>query len=107
MLRRHEPDHPLLAEAYAEATLRFLDLPRALDFLDQVARLPWDLRELNRVSPFAFGIYVSKIKETMALEDPETTIERLYHEMYGTLTGAAALPVAVAGADGIAEIPAP
>jgi ATP-dependent Lhr-like helicase len=26
---------------------------------------------------------VSKLKETMTLEDPETTIERLYHEMYG------------------------
>jgi ATP-dependent Lhr-like helicase len=35
------------------------------------------------VSPFSFGIFVSKLKETMTLEDPETTIERLYHEMYG------------------------
>ncbi|QYM80131.1 DEAD/DEAH box helicase [Horticoccus luteus] len=87
VLRRHEPDHPLLREAYAEATLRFLDLPRALAFLDHLASLPWDLRELDRVSPFSFGIYVSKIKETMTLEDPETTIERLYHEMYGQPPG--------------------
>jgi ATP-dependent Lhr-like helicase len=83
VLRKHEPDHPLLVEAYAEATLRFLDLPRALDFFHQVHALPWDVREIPRVSPFSFGIYVSKIKETMTLEDPETTIERLYHEMYG------------------------
>ena len=87
VLRRHEPDHPLLVEAYAEATLRFLDLPRALAFLDEVAALPWDVREVDRVSPFSFGIYVSKIKETMMLEDPETTIERLYHEMYGSSAG--------------------
>ena len=86
VLRRHEPDHPLLAEAYAEATLRFLDLPRALAFLDEAAAVPWRFRETARVSPFSFGIYVSKIKETMTLEDPETTIERLYHEMYGALT---------------------
>lgn len=85
VLRRHEPDHPLLAEAYAEATLRFLDQPRALAFLEEVGSLPWDLREINRVSPFSFGIFVSKIKETMTLEDPETTIERLYHAMYGNL----------------------
>jgi ATP-dependent Lhr-like helicase len=85
VLRKHEPDHPLLAEAYAEATLRFLDLPRALAFLEKVADLPWEYRELTRVSPFSFGIYVSRIKETMTLEDPETTIERLYHEMYGAL----------------------
>ncbi|MEO7798706.1 MAG: helicase-related protein, partial [Opitutaceae bacterium] len=86
VLRRHEPDHPLLTEAYAEATLRFLDQPRALAFLDEVAALPWDLREISRVSPFSFGIFVSKIKETMTLEDPETTIERLYHAMYGNLS---------------------
>lgn len=83
VLRKHEPDHPLLVEAYAEATLRFLDLPRALAFMDEVGTLPWDLRELSRISPFAFGLYVSRIRETMTLEDPETTIERLYHEMYG------------------------
>jgi ATP-dependent Lhr-like helicase len=85
VLRQYEPDHPLLREAYAEATLRFLDLPRALAFLESVAELPWDFRELPRVSPFSFGMYVSRIRETMTLEDPETTIERLYHEMYGSL----------------------
>jgi ATP-dependent Lhr-like helicase len=84
VLRQHEPDHPLLLEAYAEATLRFLDLPRALDFLAAVHEQPWEVRDLDRVSPFSFGIYVSKIKETMTLEDPETTIERLYHAMYGS-----------------------
>jgi ATP-dependent Lhr-like helicase len=88
VLRQREPDHPLLAEAYAEATLRFLDLPRALQFLERAAELPWQLNELDRVSPFAFGIYVSTIKETMTLEDPETTVERLYHEMYGSITSA-------------------
>jgi ATP-dependent Lhr-like helicase len=83
VLRKYEPDHPLLVEAYAEAVLRFLDLPRALDFMDRAAGLPWDLREVARISPFSFGIYASTIKETMTLEDPETTIERLYNEMYG------------------------
>lgn len=84
VLRRHEPDHPLLREAYAEVTLRFLDLPRALAFLEKVAELRWEFKTLTRVSPFSFGIFVSRIKETMTLEDPETTIERLFHEMYGT-----------------------
>ncbi|ATC62792.1 helicase [Nibricoccus aquaticus] len=83
VLRRHEPDHPLLEEAYAEATLRFLDTPRALQFLDDVHNVPWELVPTDRVSPFSFGIFVSKIKETMTLEDPETTIERLYHDRYG------------------------
>lgn len=85
VLRRHEPDHPLLTEAYAEATLRFLDTPRALAFLSRASSLPWKLLTLDRVSPFSFGIYVSKIKETLTLEDPEITIERLFHSMYGPL----------------------
>ena len=34
VLRQYEPDHPLLVEAYKEATLRFLDLPRAIEFLE-------------------------------------------------------------------------
>lgn len=83
VLRKHEPEHPLLREAYAEATLRFLDSPRALAFMEEVMELPWDFRALPRVSPFSFGMYVSRIRETMTLEDPETTIERLFHEMYG------------------------
>jgi ATP-dependent Lhr-like helicase len=89
VLRKYEPDHPLLVEAYTEATQRFLDLPRALQFMENVDTLNWDRRQLTRVSPFSFGIYVSKIKETMTLEDPETTIERLYHAMYGNLPTAA------------------
>lgn len=89
VLRKHEPDHPLLAEAYADATLRFLDLPRALRFFEEAAQLRWELRPVERVSPFSFGIFVSKLKETMMLEDPETTIERLYHEMYGNILPAA------------------
>ena len=85
VLRRHESDHPLLREAYAEATLRFLDTPRALAFLATTPLLPFRLIPVERVSPFAFGLYVSGIRETMTLEDPETTIERLYHDMYGQL----------------------
>jgi ATP-dependent helicase Lhr and Lhr-like helicase len=83
VLLEHEPDHPLLEEAYSEVILRFLDLPRATAYMETVELMPWDVREVSRVSPFSFGIYVSKIKETMTLEDPETAIERLYHEMYG------------------------
>ncbi len=83
VLRKHEPDHPLLEEAYAEATLRFLDLPRALTFLENANSVRWEFRQTDRVSPFSFGMYVSRIRETMTLEDPETTIERLFHDMYG------------------------
>ena len=32
VLMEHEPDHPLLLQAYREATHAFLDLPRAMAF---------------------------------------------------------------------------
>ncbi len=80
VLSEHEPDHPMLIQSRREATHTFLDLPRAMAFLDRAADLEWDLREVPVVSPFAFGIYASKIKEGMMLEDPEEAIERLWRE---------------------------
>ena len=85
VLQKYEPNHPLLVEAYYEAAHTFLDLPRAFDFLMKARDLSWQRLEVDRVSPFAFGIFVSKIKETMMMEDPETAIERLYHEFYQDL----------------------
>ncbi len=85
VLQKYEPNHPLLAEAYYEAAHTFLDQPRAFEFLERARGLSWQLLEVDRVSPFSFGIFVSKIKETMMMEDPETAIERLYHEFYRDL----------------------
>ena len=79
VLEQHEPDHPLLVQAQEEAKYIFLDLPGALHFLETCQDgLDWDIRKVPAVSPFAFGIYASKIKEGMMLEDIDTAIERLY-----------------------------
>jgi ATP-dependent Lhr-like helicase len=82
VLEQHEPDHPLLEEAYRQATHTFLDAETAFTFLDEVPSFDWKLRELPVVSPFSFPIYASKIKESMMLEDPATAIERIYFELY-------------------------
>ena len=82
VLEQHEPDHPLLAEAYRQAMHIFLDAEQAYEFLDDAQRYRWTLRELPVVSPFSFAIYASKIKESMMLEDPGVAIERIYAEMY-------------------------
>lgn len=78
VLTQHEPDHPMLAQARREASHSFLDFPRALGFLEGAQGLEWHLRDVPVVSPFSFGIYASKIKEGMMLEDPEEAIERLW-----------------------------
>ncbi len=90
VLEQHEPDHPLLEEAYRQATHTFLDAGTAYDFLEQVPTFDWKLRELPVVSPFSFPIYASKIKENMMMEDPATAIERIYFEMYSRVEQVAA-----------------
>jgi ATP-dependent Lhr-like helicase len=82
VLEAHEPNHPLLEEAYRQAGQIFLDAEEANAFLDRVQHFDWQLRELPAVSPFSFPIYASKIKETMMLEDPAVAVERIYRELY-------------------------
>ncbi|HEV2806240.1 MAG TPA: DEAD/DEAH box helicase [Chthoniobacterales bacterium] len=82
VLERHEPDHPLMIEAYRQATHTFLDAGAAYQFLDEVQDYEWKLVELPAVSPFSFAIYASVIKENMMLEDPTAAIERIYREMF-------------------------
>jgi ATP-dependent Lhr-like helicase len=90
VLERHEPDHPLLVEAYRQATHTFLDAQSAYRFLDDVQDFEWKLLELPVISPFSFPIYASVIKENMMLEDPTVAIERIYREMYAKVETAAA-----------------
>ncbi len=90
VLEQHEPDHPLLEEAYRQATHTFLDAETAFRFLAQVQAFEWKLLELPAVSPFSFAIYASKIKESMMLEDPAAAVERIYAEMYARVEAATA-----------------
>ena len=90
VLERHEPDHPLLIEAYRQATHTFLDAEAAYRFMADVQEFEWKLLELPTVSPFSFAIYASVIKENMMLEDPTAAIERIYREMYAKVESATA-----------------
>jgi len=93
VLERHEPDHPLLIEAYRQATHTFLDAEAAYAFLSDVENFEWKLVQLPVVSPFSFAIYASVIKENMMLEDPTTAIERIYREMYAKVESATSSPL--------------
>ena len=85
VLEQHEPDHPMLAEAYRQALTRFLDVEAAAAYLQQVAAVDWEWRlvETPTVSPFAFTLYASQRKEAMMFEHPEEAVERMYREFYG------------------------
>jgi ATP-dependent Lhr-like helicase len=95
VLEQHEPNHPLLVEAYRQATHTFLDAKQAYAFLEAVPNFEWRLRQLTVISPFSFPIYASVIKESMMLEDPAAAIERIYHEMYTRLKSMTTSPAVV------------
>ena len=85
VLSQYQPDHPLLTEAYRQATHAFLDAEGALGFLDRLAdpAREWDWRfvELPAVSPFGFPLFASRMKESLTLEDPDAAVERLFREL--------------------------
>ncbi len=89
VLEQHEPDHPLLEEAYRQAKHTFLDAEAAYDFMGGLTNARWKLLELPAISPFSFPIYASKIKESMMLEDPAVALERIYREMFARVEAVA------------------
>ncbi|MCP5551592.1 MAG: helicase, partial [Akkermansiaceae bacterium] len=92
VLSEHEPDHPLLRQAYREATHTFLDFEGARAFLETAGDLDWRFVEVPAVTPFSFGIYASKIREGMMMEDPDEAIERLHRAMREKLAQTAPKP---------------
>lgn len=89
VLSEREPDHPLLEQAFRDAMHTFLDTGRALAFLDSASSCEWELIAVPAVTPFSFGMYVSRIREGMMLEDPEEAIERLFYQMHQRCENAA------------------
>lgn len=92
VLSEHEPDHPMLVQSYREATHTFLDYPQAAEYLQRALGLEWHLVEVPVVSPFSFGLFASKIRESMMLEDPEEAIERLWRAYEKKMGGSTAAP---------------
>ncbi|MEM0969967.1 MAG: helicase-related protein, partial [Verrucomicrobiota bacterium] len=88
VLTEQEPNHPLIRQSYREAMHTFLDTDRAISFLEAAEEFVWEFREVPVVTPFSFGIYVSRIKEGMMMEDPDQAIERLFSEMHQRFSSA-------------------
>lgn len=89
VLSRHEPGHVLLREARRDALHNFLDAPSAVEFLaaHRDRGFPVRLRRIAQVPPLSFGMYASRLRETLLLEDPRETLERLYHQWWTAVEG--------------------
>lgn len=87
VLLQHEPDHVLLREARRDAAFSFLDEPRAVAFLQDFDRRgrPLRLRPVAVVPPLSFGMYATRIREALLVEDPRETLERLYNHWWNVL----------------------
>jgi ATP-dependent helicase Lhr and Lhr-like helicase len=79
VLRQHEPGHVLLREAERDAERTFLDLEGARTWAERAVARPLRMRRVERVTPLAFGMYASRMREALMVEDPRETLERLYH----------------------------
>lgn len=87
VLTEHEPDHVLLREARRDAVNTFLDVAGAEAFLRAASGLPKRLRRVPVVPPLSFAMYATKIREALMVEDPQETLERLYHHWWEKCTG--------------------
>jgi ATP-dependent Lhr-like helicase len=87
VLIEHEPQHVLLREARRDAADTFLDAPTALAYLNDLIlnNRPIRLRSVQRVPPLSFGMYATRIQETLLVEDPREALERLYHHWWNIL----------------------
>ncbi|MBL9174681.1 MAG: DEAD/DEAH box helicase [Verrucomicrobiales bacterium] len=87
VLSQHEPDHVLMREALRDAMDNFLDAPGARDFLTEFCGrgCPVRVRTIPQVTPFSFAMYAARIRETLLLEDPRESMERLYHQWWESL----------------------
>ena len=59
VLEEHEPDHPLLREAYRQATHTFLDAEAAFAFLEEVKSFDWRLLRACR----HLAVFISDLRQ--------------------------------------------
>jgi ATP-dependent Lhr-like helicase len=79
VLAQYEPDHVLMREAKRDAVHTYIDIEGALAFLERAAQKPMRIKQVHRVPPLSFALFVTKIKEALLVEDPRETTERLFH----------------------------
>jgi ATP-dependent Lhr-like helicase len=79
VLSQHEPDHILLREARRDAVHTYLDLETALAYLEGMQTRVARIKQVTRVPPLSFALFVTKIKEALLVEDPRAMTERLFN----------------------------
>jgi len=77
VLRRHEPDHLLLRQAYDEAFDVQMELPRMREALERIGRQRKVIMDPGKFTPFAFPILVDRLREKLTSEQLEDRIRKM------------------------------
>jgi ATP-dependent Lhr-like helicase len=77
VLRRHDPEHPLLWQAEREVLDQQLDYTRLRHCLVRIARSRLLWNEPKRLSPLAFPLWVERLRGGIAADDWKSRVERM------------------------------
>ena len=82
VFRQYEPDHPLLAQAYREVQDQQLQLNRLRAVMHSIAERECLHVQIPRLTPFAFPLYVERIRSRLSTEKFDQRIARLQREVF-------------------------
>lgn len=82
VFREHEPNHPLLREAFQEVKRRQLELPRLQRVLGEIEKSEILIENPKRLTPFAFPLFVERIRSRVSTESLAHRIERIQKELF-------------------------
>ncbi len=81
VLRQHDPHHPLLWQAEREVLDQQLDYARLRSCLVRCARSEILLTEPRRLSPFAFPLWVERLRGGVHADDWKSRVERMLAQL--------------------------
>jgi ATP-dependent Lhr-like helicase len=82
VFRQYEPSHPLLAQAFREVSDRQLQIDRLRGLMRRMSEQELLIVPIPRLTPFAFPLYVERIKSRLSTEKLEQRLARLQREVF-------------------------
>ena len=80
--RKYSPEHPLLREAYREVKRQQLDLPRLERVLSEIAAGTIRFERPDRLTPFAFPLFIERARSRVSSESLSERIERIQKKVF-------------------------
>ena len=82
VFRQYEPSHPLLAQAFRDVNDRQLQIDRLRGLMQRMGEQELVIVPILRLTPFAFPLYVERIKSRLSTEKLEQRLARLQREVF-------------------------